>query len=123
MAQAGLDSLGAVELRNAIASHYGTSAPATLAFDYPTAAALCDYALATSAQAASTDAAAGPRGGEGPVELSQGLNMGDVAAQISKIVSNVIGGLVPADQPLMEVRRHNLCYPRACQKSSRDIAA
>ena len=33
---AGLDSLGAVELRNGISAKFGISMPATVAFDYPT---------------------------------------------------------------------------------------
>lgn len=33
---AGLDSLGAVELRNGITAKFGISMPATVAFDYPT---------------------------------------------------------------------------------------
>lgn len=33
---AGLDSLGAVELRSAVAQHFHVSVPATLAFDFPT---------------------------------------------------------------------------------------
>ena len=41
--QAGLDSLGAVELRNGIAAKFGIALPSTVAFDYPTpkALALC----------------------------------------------------------------------------------
>jgi acyl carrier protein len=34
--QAGLDSLGAVDLRNAISSACGVELPATAVFDYPT---------------------------------------------------------------------------------------
>ena len=41
--QAGLDSLGAVELRNAVASTFGLAAPASVAFDYPTQDALAAY--------------------------------------------------------------------------------
>ncbi len=33
---AGLDSLAAVELRNAVSARFGASLPATVALDYPT---------------------------------------------------------------------------------------
>ena len=33
---AGLDSLGAIELQNAVVALYGVRLPATVAFDYPT---------------------------------------------------------------------------------------
>ncbi len=38
--QAGLDSLGAVELRNAVSAKFGVALPATVAFDFPTTKAL-----------------------------------------------------------------------------------
>ena len=38
--EAGLDSLGAVELRNGLATLFAVELPATVTFDYPTAAAL-----------------------------------------------------------------------------------
>ena len=41
--QAGLDSLGAVELQNAVSRSLGVALPATVAFDYPTVAALAAY--------------------------------------------------------------------------------
>ena len=47
--QAGLDSLGAVELRNAIGGKFGIDLPATAAFDYPTASALAAYISARMA--------------------------------------------------------------------------
>ncbi len=40
---AGLDSLGALELRNALAERLGVPLPAMLAFDYPTPAAIADH--------------------------------------------------------------------------------
>ena len=41
--QAGLDSLGAVELRNAVATTFELQVPATLAFDYPTISSMAAY--------------------------------------------------------------------------------
>ena len=41
--QAGLDSLGAVELQNAVSRSLGVALPATVAFDYPTIAALTAF--------------------------------------------------------------------------------
>lgn len=55
---AGLDSLAAVELRNAVSSRFGISLPATLAFDYPTLDAL-SQAIATSLSAMSRKTAQG----------------------------------------------------------------
>lgn len=44
--EAGLDSLGAVELRSALGVAFDLELPATLAFDYPTTAALADFIVA-----------------------------------------------------------------------------
>ncbi len=53
----GLDSLLAVELRNALAALTGTSLPATLLFDYPTVAALADHLVERLADVSAPDAA------------------------------------------------------------------
>ena len=41
--EAGLDSLGSVELRNSLGSAFGLELPATLTLDYPSVAALSQY--------------------------------------------------------------------------------
>ena len=41
--EAGLDSLGAVELRNSLGSEFRTEMPATVTFDYPSVSALAGY--------------------------------------------------------------------------------
>ena len=47
--EAGLDSIGAVELRNSVASQYGIDLPPTVTFDQPTVRALADYLAAVLA--------------------------------------------------------------------------
>lgn len=44
--EAGLDSIGAVELRNSVVSKYGIDLPATISFDQPTVRALAEYLAA-----------------------------------------------------------------------------
>ena len=48
--EAGLDSLGAVELRSSLQTKLGIELPATLTFDYPTIASIAKY-LATQISA------------------------------------------------------------------------
>lgn len=40
---AGLDSLAAIELKNAVSNRFSVTLPATLAFDYPTLEALSHF--------------------------------------------------------------------------------
>ena len=47
--EAGLDSIGAVELRNLVSTRFGVELPATITFDHPSAAALAQYLARTLA--------------------------------------------------------------------------
>ena len=51
---AGLDSLGAVELRNAVAEAFGVSLPATAALDLPTLEAMAAHVEARLVPSAAT---------------------------------------------------------------------
>lgn len=44
--EAGLDSLGAVELRNSVSAKFGVELPATVTFDHPSVVALAEYVAA-----------------------------------------------------------------------------
>ena len=52
--EAGLDSIGAVELRNAVSAKFGVELPATVTFDYPTAADLARFVVQRSSRAAAS---------------------------------------------------------------------
>jgi acyl carrier protein len=80
---AGLDSLGAVELRNSLEGRLGLSLPGTLVFDYPTPASLSAYITSRLQPAAGsyqigasldlsapTWASQAPGAAAGPVQLS-----------------------------------------------------
>ena len=109
--QAGLDSLGAVELRNAIAAKFGTSVPATLAFDYPTLAALAEFVLSSKRP----EGVGAPSEGYDRMELSGSYGAAstsrvEVEAGIAVVVAGVLGAATAPDQPLMEVSCHQLAH-------------
>lgn len=102
--QAGLDSLGAVDLCNAIAHSFNIALPATAAFDYPSAAALAAFvATQQQTEVQATPAVATAPVGLAPDAVPHPLSRTDITDQLSSIVAQVLGVPVAVEQPLMEV--------------------
>ena len=85
--EAGLDSLGAVELRSALGAKFGIEMPATLTFDHPSITALAAHVSANLSTAA------------GPVPLSPAAHAHAVSMTIDTLVAETLGP-VRADQVL-----------------------
>ena len=97
---AGLDSLGAVELRNSLESRLGVRLSSTLIFDYPTAAAVADH-IASLLSAAVAPASSAPVSAAAAAAAAA-VHAERVTADVAAVVSEILGtpGLDP-QQPLM----------------------
>lgn len=93
--EAGLDSLGAVELRNQLASHFSLDLTPTLTFDYPTASALASHIASRLAvlKGAGSEAREPGVGALQPV-----YSLADLEEEIAQIVAGVIGMIVNKQQ-------------------------
>ena len=98
--EAGLDSIGAVELRNAVSAKFGIELPATVTFDYPSADALAGYVVQQMAPK-SHEQQQQQQAALGIAVQAPGERVPDhqhIAAQLAATVSELLGFDVPADQ-------------------------
>ena len=127
--QAGLDSLGAIELRNAVSAALSVTLPVTAAFDFPTIQAMAQHistlvSVPTSAALKPDPAASSTRAqtkmlfrrtrrheqpqASQPIypKISDPATQDDTAAQalISRLVRDILGASTELQQPLMEAR-------------------
>lgn len=121
--QAGLDSLGAVDLRNAVAARWSLPVPATLAFDFPTIASLAQFVASKSSRPAPAQVLQLAclaraqleqlKAAEAEVHHVQAQFMPastsaavDVLPRLLSMIAAILGAEVAPDQPLMEVTIH-----------------
>lgn len=82
--EAGLDSLGSVELRNALCSRFSVQLPPTVTLDYPSIASLSAY-LSEFASARGDEAAANPDGA-----AWESVSLSSLSMQVSLLRLNLL---------------------------------
>lgn len=110
----GVDSLGAVQLRNEIASAFGVELAPTVTFDYPTPDALATYVASQMGEAAQVVVVTQPEEGTATEETAApssepetarvGSDLaasGDTLSSVLSVVESVIGTAISAEDPLM----------------------
>ena len=117
--EAGLDSLGAVELRNQLAAAFPASElPATLTFDYPSIIALASFIASQQRHASSPELVK-----DSPAPRPA-LDSADVLTQVLQIIEGMLGKAVEPAQvgpPFNLASTHNceeayfVCPPSFCQ--------
>lgn len=107
--EAGMDSVGVVELRNHLASALGLSLPATLVFEHPSAKAMAEYIaglLATAMPAAPTARDMSQQGWMPISAPDSGLpaarSLASLEQEVLSIVREVAGVDLAAEDPLMD---------------------
>lgn len=109
--ESGIDSLGAVQLRNEVTAAFGVELPPTVTFDYPTPTAMAAFIAGqvpssngapvlevTSAEPTAPDQAKQPAATSGP-PLQRGA--ASLLPEVMDIVAGIVGAALGADDPLM----------------------
>lgn len=96
--EAGLDSIGAVELRNLISEGFGLSLPATVVFEHPTIKALSEFIMSSQpeVEGPSTGAAFPSK------EIRTRVHQDKVEILLLSIIQGVSGVHVDVNTPLVE---------------------
>ena len=111
--EAGLDSLGAVELRNALGERFSVQLAATATFDHPSISALAAHIL----QLLPAEEAALPQGSA----PASGLSLEQVRADVAAVVHSMLSPSISDDQVSLATPRMSSCQA-ACSCSSSLLA-
>jgi acyl carrier protein len=96
--EAGLDSIGAVELKNAVSSNFGIDLPATVSFDYPSVAAMAGFIAQRTAKGAGLDGSSS----EAAATAALAERRTGVLTALTAVASRLVGAEVDGERPLME---------------------
>ena len=87
--EAGLDSIGAVELRNAVSTSFGIELLATATFDYPSADALARYIAGRTGVASADNSAWGQPRLVAVAAPDSAVMVQQIACDLADVVSGV----------------------------------
>jgi amino acid adenylation domain-containing protein len=102
LTELGIDSLMAVELRNALSEATRQVLPATLAFDYPSIAALATFIAGRPSADSSPEQAAARSADRPTVPPASASSLSDVTATIVAVLRSILG--IDASSPIDEMQ-------------------